>query len=399
MAKHSTTRSQSQRLHHRTARWTLLLFFLAAPWAYGEFDLNVQVEKIKDPKTGVFTLWFTNGELMPVTVFLDAEVVGYQSNIRPRIFTIPPATRALGQVYQPLPDAKHFRLAWNLKVFPGDATALPDTNHLYEWPWAHGARFRIDQGYLGSFSHRNLYALDFNLVKGDPIHAARDGRVVRVHSNETRGGLDPALVSKANLVDVLHADGSLANYAHMEFRGTAVTQGQWVRAGDLLGRCGWTGYGDGAHLHFAVSRATTNGARTFPTYFRGTEGERLQAQVGEWYVSRHGGKPLPPPPAQVNGTGLSNHRLPLPATGQLEMRQEVREDLVLLFLQNGLDQDMPVQISMTHKNLRPTSGFPSSITLPARMEIWYGTFRIVDGLLPHRVELTFLSPSSKPIAR
>jgi murein DD-endopeptidase MepM/ murein hydrolase activator NlpD len=58
--------------------------------------------------------------------------------------------------------------------------------------------------------------------------------------------------SRANFVRVLHDDGSMGMYAHLEYYGVGVKVGQRVAAGDLLGLSGNTGYSTGPHLHFAV---------------------------------------------------------------------------------------------------------------------------------------------------
>jgi murein DD-endopeptidase MepM/ murein hydrolase activator NlpD len=53
-----------------------------------------------------------------------------------------------------------------------------------------------------------------------------------------------------NYVCVKGTDGRLYYYCHMKSR--AVSAGQTVKAGDLLGIMGNTGYSFGAHLHFGL---------------------------------------------------------------------------------------------------------------------------------------------------
>ena len=57
---------------------------------------------------------------------------------------------------------------------------------------------------------------------------------------------------RANSVRVLHPDGSMGVYAHLEWESTIVSPGQRVRVGQQLGRSGNTGFSSGPHLHFVV---------------------------------------------------------------------------------------------------------------------------------------------------
>jgi murein DD-endopeptidase MepM/ murein hydrolase activator NlpD len=57
---------------------------------------------------------------------------------------------------------------------------------------------------------------------------------------------------RANYVRILHPDGSMGLYAHLEEGGVLVRVGQQVRAGQPIGLSGNTGFTTGPHLHFAV---------------------------------------------------------------------------------------------------------------------------------------------------
>jgi len=140
-----------------------------------------------------------------------------------------------------------------LNAVPGPGDARPD-DALYRLPFA-GVPVRIDQGFGGAASHRELanrYALDFALPVGTPVLAARAGRVIQVEAGFHEGGGDPALATRANLVRILHRDGSMAVYAHLAADSVQVRPGQWVEAGTPLADSGDTGFSTGPHLHFAV---------------------------------------------------------------------------------------------------------------------------------------------------
>jgi murein DD-endopeptidase MepM/ murein hydrolase activator NlpD len=66
-------------------------------------------------------------------------------------------------------------------------------------------------------------------------------------------GLDAAHdAGRANFIRILHADGSMAVYAHLAEHGALVRQGQPVETGQRIGLSGNTGYSTAPHLHFAV---------------------------------------------------------------------------------------------------------------------------------------------------
>jgi murein DD-endopeptidase MepM/ murein hydrolase activator NlpD len=115
---------------------------------------------------------------------------------------------------------------------------------------------RVDQGYGGTFSHtdpQNLYAMDFAAPIGTPVVAARDGVVMQVENDFDKAGLNlEKYGGRANFVRILHDDGTMALYAHLQEGGVLVRPGQPVRAGQQIGLSGNTGFTTGPHLHFAV---------------------------------------------------------------------------------------------------------------------------------------------------
>lgn len=129
-----------------------------------------------------------------------------------------------------------------------------DDANVYQMPFAPGSSFSLTQGYNGSFSHQGelAFSLDFAMDEGTPVHAARDGIVMRTIDEFTEAGTTEDFKDKANLVSVLHSDGSIAEYVHLQEGGVAVSLGDLVKAGDLLGYSGNTGYSQGPHLHFHV---------------------------------------------------------------------------------------------------------------------------------------------------
>lgn len=130
--------------------------------------------------------------------------------------------------------------------------AQPQKDFAYILPYTKGSSHRMIQGFNGEFSHRGKNALDFEMPDGTPICAARGGQVVSVEEQYSVGGEQSLLKKKANHIEILHSDGTIGRYAHLQKNGVIVRVGQHVNAGEVIGYSGNTGYSSGPHLHFEV---------------------------------------------------------------------------------------------------------------------------------------------------
>ncbi len=154
-----------------------------------------------------------------------------------------------------------------LSATPGEPHAVP-RDLVYSLP-VEESRFELGQGFHGGYSHvdeANRYAVDLIVAEGTPVLAARSGVVMQATSGFNEGGADRSLAARANLIRVLHDDGSMALYAHMREGGVTVQAGQTVTLGQVIGYAGSTGFSSGPHLHFAVQ--VNGGGRLVSVPFR-----------------------------------------------------------------------------------------------------------------------------------
>jgi murein DD-endopeptidase MepM/ murein hydrolase activator NlpD len=86
--------------------------------------------------------------------------------------------------------------------------------------------------------------LDFRASAGTPIKAVKAGTVLHAGYGGNAGSW------AGNYVVIKHTDGNTTLYAHMSSH--AVSAGQRVEAGQVIGHVGSTGRAFGAHLHFEL---------------------------------------------------------------------------------------------------------------------------------------------------
>lgn len=94
--------------------------------------------------------------------------------------------------------------------------------------------------------------LDIAAAEGQPVRAPAGGTVM----------LTGDFFFSGNTVLIAHGEGVVSFLCHM--KDLTVTQGQTVKAGDLVGHVGMTGRATGPHLHWSLS---LNDARVDPRLF------------------------------------------------------------------------------------------------------------------------------------
>ena len=155
----------------------------------------------------------------------------------------------------------------------------------YRAPFALARSFTVTQGFHGKATHAspaNEYAVDIAMPVGTGVYAARDGIVVEIAYSNYASGTDPEVDGpRANIVRVLHEDGTFALYAHLDRASVRVRPGDRVRRGQYIADSGNTGFTTGPHLHFAVLKNRGFELVSLPFRFSGPQGSTVQPVQGE----------------------------------------------------------------------------------------------------------------------
>jgi murein DD-endopeptidase MepM/ murein hydrolase activator NlpD len=136
--------------------------------------------------------------------------------------------------------------------------------------------------------HQTTFAYDFDHAMGDPVTAARAGRVTFTANDFPDDG--NAANAGGNSVWILHSDGTVAAYFHLNQGSVMVAVNQNIVAGEMLGLAGNSGASSGPHLHFQVFETNTsfNNDDAVPITFNnavGRMGDNGELLEGEPYTA------------------------------------------------------------------------------------------------------------------
>jgi murein DD-endopeptidase MepM/ murein hydrolase activator NlpD len=261
-------------------------------------ELKVEVRQLKvAPKQLVWLLqsgeerhpqyYIRNDYAGPVEVEIDFTE---QDNVRatpdlPRLFVIEPGASDTLFKIDGIDEHEPWKLGLKYRYIIGRPLAHYSSTTSYLPPIAPNTSFQISQAFGGSFSHtdeQNKYAVDIVMPIGTPVHAARSGIVLEAEDDFYKGGVNKAYSSEANNIRILHDDGSMAIYAHLELEKAQVYPGLAVAAGQLIGYSGNTGFSSGPHLHFAVQINRDMRLVSVPFTFINQAGQAEEPSVNAW---------------------------------------------------------------------------------------------------------------------
>lgn len=251
-----------------------------------EAKQRVWLDKIGDARTPQFLV--RNNFFGPIEVKV---IFDKQDNVRakpnlPKTFVISPGVSEPLLQLEPISEYQSWSSSLRYYYALGSPFAEHQPQAVYYPPFSAHKKFQITQSFKGIFSHtdeQNKYAVDFSMPEGSEIHAARGGIVMSLDNDFFKGGVDKqAYKARANSIRILHDDGSMAVYAHLQVERAQVYEGMPVKAGDLIAYSGNTGFSSGPHLHFSIQVNKGMALEAVPFNFTNDQGEIGEPLEGQW---------------------------------------------------------------------------------------------------------------------
>ena len=246
--------------------------------------------KVTTNREGTTTHFYVeNDELCEITMSFDMNLLNLKSETKfPYSATFPAGKTTEAFILTPTATETNWEFSYTNYYKLGSSSAHHDDNAVYLLPYAPGSRYKVTQGYHGSFSHKgsNEYAIDWQMPEGTPVYAAREGLVVKVKDDSNTGGSSMKYDPFNNYVLIRHSDGTLGHYCHLKKGGVTVKPGQTVKAGQLIAHSGNTGFSSGPHLHFSVFKTRDGRERiSLPVKFQTSDGKTATLVEGHRYTA------------------------------------------------------------------------------------------------------------------
>lgn len=198
-------------------------------------------------------------------------------------WVLPPRSQTVVLRLEMLAEGDAPYLDYAYEYLAGEPGVEHRPDDAYRAPFAVASNFSVTQAYPNVVTHTtpdSYHAIDIAMPVGTDIFAARDGVVFDVESGNFRGGLD-ADVGAANIVRVLHEDGTYAVYAHLNRNSIRVAPGEFVQRGQYIAESGNSGFSSGPHLHFVVLKNGDMKTESVPVQFTGSGSSAVVPAIGQ----------------------------------------------------------------------------------------------------------------------
>jgi len=188
---------------------------------------------------------FTCIKTVPATYTLSLKFTMLENAYTPSIY--PVITYSQGDLFtlRPINPKRCIKYAYKFSYILGDIKAVPDTMFTYLLPFKNGKEvkahelFYVKQRYFNQLPPRNWKDFLFKFNTPDTVYAIRKGIVIEVKDENNPDSLSTHYHSKANIIMVQHADGTIAHYTGFAKDGVFVQVGDVVYPQTALGILGY----------------------------------------------------------------------------------------------------------------------------------------------------------------
>lgn len=265
--------------------YLLLTFLLISSLCKAEQNVKIYYEQIEDG----YNVYADNDEFCPVSIKIDFTVTnlnidGGNNNI---YIVNEKDKKQLLTTLKVSKKGKAYKFSYKYWTNYGKHNNRKyDKNYIYDLPFKISNKFKIYQGYNGTFSHQNENSLDFIMPVGTELTAVREGVVIKVIEKNTKNCGKEECKRYNNLIMIYHSDGTFAEYTHIMQNGSKVKVGDKVSKGQLIGYSGNVGWSTGPHLHLVIFNQNIDNRITLKTKFRTGKGDKIEYLIEKEEYSR-----------------------------------------------------------------------------------------------------------------
>jgi len=250
-----------------------------------------QVNLLQRSTRSGITLFAQNTFFAPVQIAFRLQAIENVSADTPRegLKVVPARSEMELVVVGKAVEQVELRFDSDFQFLPGEPGVEHRPEQPYRLPYALSSEAPVSQAFPDMTTHTDTasaHAVDFVMPIGTDVFAARDGIVIEVASDFFENGTNLSVDGpRANVVRVLHDDGTMALYVHLNWNTIRVVPGQRVQRGEYLADSGNTGFSTGPHLHFVVQRNRGGALESLPLQFVGANGSAITLKSGQSYTA------------------------------------------------------------------------------------------------------------------
>jgi urea transporter len=147
-------------------------------------------------------------------------------------------------------------------------TQPPDSEPTHQPPWQHAWDFEVTDANSKTFRNAGTELTDY-LAYDLPVVSPADGTVIQVVNDVPDNPIGQFNTNHnwGNLIILSHGNSVYSLLSHLRPGTVSVKPNEWVKQGQLLGRCGNSGRSPVPHLHFHVQRQLQLNSPTCPSQF------------------------------------------------------------------------------------------------------------------------------------